>query len=132
MSNASWTVEPNVSVNGLLFGSARSVVRKMLGRPESVFRKTATSTNTTDAYSGYHVYYTANDTLEAIEFFGDSIELTVDSSIIFPGTLASVRKALPDLEGKYGFYESKRYSIGVYEEDNEIISILIGRKGYYQ
>ncbi len=130
MSNI-WVVEPNESVNGIRFGTDRKTVREILGRPERIFRKTPDSANTTDAYLPFHVYYSADDRFEAIELFDKKINLSVNSRLIYPGTLDEIRTVLPDLEGEYGSYISKGKSVGIYVEDGEIVSVLVGRKDYY-
>jgi len=131
MSNTGWNVIPNVSVNGLDFGIERTAVRKVLGKPKKVFRKTSSSENTTDAYADFHVYYSPEDQLEAIELFGSNISLSINSQPVYPGTLSSARKILPDLEDCYGSYISKEASIGISAEEGSIVSILVGRKNYY-
>ena len=132
MSNTDWSVIPNISINGMLFGTDRNAIRKCLGKPKSVFKKTPDALNTTDAYAHFHVFYSADDKLEAIEVFGNEISLSIDSQMIFPGTLSAARKILPDIEGDYGFFESKSASVGISAEEDMIVSILVGGKGYYK
>ena len=127
-----WNLVPAVSVNGIEFGTERSVVKKILGKPKRVFRKTPDAGNTTDAYADYHVYYSAEDKLEAIEIFGTGISLSIDSQPVYPGTLSAARKILPDIEENHGSFVSQRASVGIYVEDDSIVSILVGRKEYYR
>lgn len=130
-SNDNWSIIPTVSINGIEFGTDRSIVRKILGKPERTFRKSPTSDNTSDAYSNYHVYYSADNKLKAIEFFGSEISLSINSHTIFPGNLSTARVLLTDLQDSNGSYISKSASIGIYAEEDSIISILIGCKNYY-
>lgn len=131
MNNTCWSLLPTLSVNGMEFGTNRSKVRSILGKPTRVFKKTSTSDNTTDVYVDFHVYYSADDKLNAIEFFGGDISLSIDSQILFPGTLSEAKKVLPDLEECYGSYISRSASIGIGVEGDTIVSVLVGCKGYY-
>ena len=132
MSYTEWNIIPNASVNELEFGMKRSVVWETLGKPRRVFRKSFNSANTTDDYSDFHVYYSAQDQLEAIEFFGNDICLFINSKQVFPGSLSTTKTILPDLEECFGSYISKAASIGIFSEDEEIESILVGCKDYYK
>lgn len=133
MNKNIWEIIPTVSINGLEFGTDRAKVREILGKPKMTFKKTSTSVNTTDAYADYHVYYSADDKLEAIEFFGkNKTIININSRQIYPGTLINARETLPDLKECYGSYISKDSAIGFDIDENEIDSILIGCKDYYQ
>ena len=131
MSNNEWHVIPNTSVNGLTFGMDRLTVRKILGVLNDVFRKSNDSANTTDDYSDFHVYYSSENQLEAIELFSRNISLFINSQLVFPGKLSDAQKILPDLEECFGSYISKVASIGICAEEGNILSILIGCKDYY-
>ncbi len=132
MDNSNWNVLPNVSVNGIAFGTDRSSVRKLLGKPKRVIKKTPDAANTTDVYEDFHVYYSAEDKFEAIELFGGSIIVNINSQPLFPGTLSAAYKMLPDLVEYFGIYMSKSASVGICSEGDTIDSILIGRKNYYE
>ena len=132
MKNTSWNLLPNTSVNGIMFGTDRLTVRKILGKPKRIFKKTADAANTTDAYDGFHVYYSAEDKLEAIELFDSEKKLSINSQQIFPGTLKEARKILPDLVGDNNSYSSKECSVGICTEEEGIISVLVGHKDYYK
>ena len=132
MDNTNWNVQPNVSVNKIEFGTDRAYVRKLLGKPKRVFKKTANAVNTTDAYEDFHVYYSADDNLEAIELFEGSIALSINSHPVFPGTISAALKIIPDLVKNDGVYISESASIGICTEDDTIVSILIGRRNYYK
>ena len=132
MSITNWNLVPAVSINGIEFGTEHSLVKKALGKPKSVFRKTTNSGNTTDAYADFHVYYSADDRLEAIEFFGRNLCLCIDSRSVFPGTLSDAMKTIPDLVECCGTYVSKPASVGICAEDDNIVSILVGCRDYYR
>ena len=132
MDRKHWNLVPGISVGELEFGRDRAMIRQILGSPTNTFRKTASVLNTTDAYPSFHVYYSADDKLEAIEFFGKDIILSIDNQQIYPGTLNVTRKILQDLEEDYGTYISRANSIGVCIEEGSITSILVGCKDYYK
>ena len=132
LSIMNWEIIPNESINGMRFGMERSDVRKILGKPKRVFKKTNEAVNTTDAYLDFHVYYSSDDRLEAIEFFGNNINLCINSHTVFPGSLKVARNVLPDLEDLYGSFISKSSSIGISTDEDIIISILAGCKDYYK
>ena len=132
MNYKEWNITPNVSVEGLVFGMDRSTVRKCLGKPKRVIKKTPESRNTADVYSSFHVYYSAEDHLEAVEFFGGEVRLLINSQLVFPGTLNTATAILPDLEESIGFYISKASSIGLCVEDETIESLLVGCRDYYK
>ena len=128
----SWELIPNDSVNGMKFGMERSEIRKLLGKPEKVFRKTSAAVNTTDAYADFHVYYSAEDRMEAIEFFNGNINLYIKLQRLLPGTLNEARSLFPDLTGSDEFYTSKASSVAICLEADKIVSVLVGRKDYYK
>ena len=132
MSSSKWELVPAVSINGIEFGTERSVVKKILGKPKKVFRKSSDAANTTDAYANFHAYYTADDKLEAIEVFGSSISVCIDDQIVYPGTLSAAIKVLSDLVECYGSFISKAASVGISAEDDNIVSLLVGCKDYYR
>lgn len=131
MSKMCWSLLPTLSVNGMEFGTDRSNVRSILGKPTRVFKKTSASNNTTDVYADFHVYYSTDDKLNALEFFGDGISLKIGSQTLFPGTLSDAKKVLPDLKESYGSYISRSTSIGIGVEGDTIVSVLVGCKDYY-
>ena len=104
----------------------------MLGEPADKFRKSDSSVNTTDVYPSFHVYYSADDKLEAIEFFGKDICISINSKPVYPGKLSAAKEVLPDIEECFGSYISKKCSVGICTEDDTIVSILVGRKNYYK
>lgn len=108
------------------------MVRKELGEPIRTIKKTANAKSVMDVYPDFHVYYSGNKALEAIEFFGEGISLSINSQMLFPGTLSAARKILPDIEERFGVYISKSTSVGICVEGNTIISVLTGCEDYYE
>lgn len=123
-------MEPNHRINGLEFGREHSVIRDALGDPIRII-KDYDSESIIEVYPTYHVYYAKDNKFEAIEFFGNNVHLSINSQLFYPGTLNDAREILPDLEEKYGTYLSKKYSVGFSVEEDKIISVLVGREGYY-
>lgn len=124
-------MEPNYRINGFDFGRDRSLIREELGNPVRSFQEYE-SKNTVDVYPSIHVYYSEDNKLEAVEFFGKEIRMSIQSQPVFPGTLRSARKILPDLEDCYGSFISRDSSVGITAENDSIISVLVGCKDYYK
>lgn len=128
-----WKINPTISVNGIVFGESRDVVRGILGQPFREFKKTPFSKNTTDAYDSYHIYYDNQNRFEAIEFFGD-VKVYVGRCVVYPGKKDKLLKVFEDLvDDGYG-YTSLNSSVGaVLADDNtKLDGILFGCKGYYR
>ena len=123
-------MEPNHRINGLEFGRDRALIREELGEPTKTFQE-YDSKSTVDVYPSIHVYYSTENKLEAVEFFGKDICLSINSQTIFPGTLSIARKIMPDIEECYGTFVSKASSVGISVEGDSIVSILVGCKNYY-
>lgn len=126
-------VIPLVQVNDIRFGMSRSEVRAILGEA-CEFSKTVFDSNLTDDFGYCHVFYDDNDKCEAIEIFSDA-EVYIDNKLIFPTTKEAVIKLFKDIlddliQDEEGFI-SYKYSIGIYAPDEDMESILIGTKNYY-
>ena len=71
-----YKIELTKSVNGLPFDSSRQKVHQTFGKPIKSFRKSSLSKSYTDDYGVFHVYYTPDNQMEAVEFFsGAELEL---------------------------------------------------------
>ncbi len=130
MNKDHWILVPNHQINGLDFESDYAIIKKELGKPQKICKEYE-SNSRFEVYPSFHVYYSANNKFEAIEFFGKAISLSINSQIIFPGTLNTAQRIFPDLEECHGSYISRTYSIGIYAENDIIVSILAGCKDYY-
>ena len=127
-------VVPGISVNGVAFGCDRAEIRKKLGNDFKEVKKNIFSRNTMDVYKDYHVFYSKDNTFEAIEVFGEVI-VKMNKKVVFPGQLKGLMRELPELE-KDGAdsYVDKTCSIALTvlpEEQDRIESILFGSKDYY-
>ena len=131
MDRKYWNLEPNNRINGIEFGRDHVKLREFLGKPGNTIQEYG-SDCIVDVYPFCHVYYSAKGKFEAIEFYGNDIILEINSQRVYPGTLSTAKKILPDLEDNFGTYVSKSSSVGIGVDGNNIISILVGCKDYYK
>ena len=124
-------VIPNISVGIINFGEDRQKVRDVLGLDYTEFKKTKFSKNTTDNYGDFHVFYDEDNKCEAVEFFG-GVELSIDEIKIFPSTVEILIKTVEGFkQDNYGYLNTQK-SIGITNNENQIESILIGKRNYYK
>ena len=126
-----WEIKPLVSVGEIKIGMNRDEVHKLLGQQHKEFKKNKFSKNTTDDYGRFHVFYTTNNMVDAIEFF-EGIELVLDGKVIFPIKTDDIEKMIPGIVKDGNSYTNIEESIGIEAEDTMADSILIGSKGYYE
>ena len=122
----------NKSINSLEFGVDRKTVRKEFGRKYKEIKKNVFSKSTTDAYDGFHVFYSEDDKLEAIEIFSGKV--LIEGKEIFPGTIDEAKNLIKGLKKSDYGYISKDKSVGITEsdlKDGKIEAILLGCEGYY-
>ncbi len=121
------------SVNGVAFGADRSVVRQAFGDDYTEFRKSKYSKNTTDDYGDFHLFYSAENTLEAIEIFSGSMVEVNGKRLCLecPAIIDWVQSVDPAAEKDNDGIVSKKMSIGVYAPYQEFETLLFGKKGYY-
>lgn len=134
MDKEKFEVIPQISVNGVFFGTNREETRKAFGAHFKEFKKTSFSKNTTDAYDSFHVFYTSDNKFEAIEFFGN-VKVLIGKRLVFPGKVSRIQKLFEDFEDDGEGFTSIKYSIGItIDEDNplKIDGILFGSEGYYE
>ena len=123
-------VEPLKKVDKIEFGMERELVRKLYGKYEE-FKKSEYSENTTDDFGSFHVYYDENNKCEAVEIF-DDVEVTVNGEKIFPVKIEEAQKIESSLVRDEEGLISIEKSIGIYAPDEDMESILFGKKGYYE
>jgi hypothetical protein len=124
-----WNVKPAADINNIAFGTDRETVRAELGAPVKEFKKSKYSKNTTDDYGKFHVFYDADNNLEAIEIFEGTV--SVEGKKIFPGSLRNVMSLDDSFEQDEEGCTSSKLEIGVYAPGGNIESVLIGCEGYY-
>lgn len=122
------------SVNGIPFGADRAAVRTALGNNFKEFKKSKFSKNTTDDFGSCHIFYSVDDTLEAIEIFSGAT-ICVNNKVISlecPELIEWVKSLDPEAEEDSDGIVSKKLSIGIYAPYQEFESILFGKKEYYR
>lgn len=126
-----WKFKPLESVGAIKFGMKRDDVHKLFEEKCTVFRKSKFSKNTTDDYGKFHVFYTADDMVEAVEIF-EGIEITMDGDVIFPIKTSEIEKNIQGIVKEDGSYIHIEKSIGIGTDSINAESILVGVKGYYE
>ena len=125
-----YTVTPLIGFGNIQFGMLRNEVRNMLGMPVCEFKKSKFSKATTDDYGEFHVFYTADDRFEAVEFF-DEVRIQDNMGNVFPESADALVQLPYSFSEEYGSYISQEHSIGIYAPDQRVESILFAAKGYY-
>lgn len=126
-----WELKPLVSIGAIKFGMSREELRNLLGNKYTEFRKTKYSKNTTDDYGRFHVFYTEENKVEAVEIF-DGIEVLLNNEVIFPVAASEIERKIPGIEKSGDEYTHVDMSIGIATEDAKTESILLGEKDYYK
>lgn len=129
-----WTLNPTKSIGDIIFGMSRDEVRKVFANNPTEFQKTDSCENTADDFGYCHVFYDKDNRCDAVEIFdSESINVTFNDIIIFPGTCDNLKAVFKDItEKEAGYLISVSSSIGAYAPDNEIESILFGKSEYYK
>lgn len=127
-------IEPYEKVGNIKFGSERETVRKDNGNFKE-FRKSRFSKNSTDDFSSFHVFYSEDDRVEAVEFFRES-NLYFHDIQLFSQSYSDLKARLNALDSNITEDESgiiyKTLGFSVYSPDGEQVeSILVFEKGYY-
>ena len=131
MDMKKWNLVPGKSIGPLEFGMDRASVRELIGEKFKPFKKSLFSKSLSDSYKSFHVYYSKEGVLIAIEFF-DGVEITLDGQKIFPGNFEKARSSIKGLNEQSGIYISKSMSVGITLSDADgIETLLVGCKGYY-
>ena len=125
-----WELIPNVSVGKIRFGMKRDELHSLFETKCTEFKKSKYSKNTSDDYGWFHVFYTPDNLVEAVEFF-DGVELKLNGKVIFPINTEDIGSAIPGIEKEGNSFTHIEKSIGIEAEDSKAESILVGAKGYY-
>lgn len=123
-------VTPLVGFDSINFGMSRSQIRNILGAPIREFKKSKYSKNTTDDFGAYHVFFDANDKLEAVEFFEETL-ISDNHGNVFPQTVEDLKKLPYHFEFDSDSYICSEFSIGIYAPGGRVESMLFACKGYY-
>lgn len=127
-------IEPYERAGNIKFGSERETVRKDNGNFKE-FRKSRFSKNSTDDFSSFHVFYSEDDRVEAVEFFRES-NLYFHDIQLFSQSYSDLKARFNALDSNITEDESgiiyKTLGFSVYSPDGEQVeSILVFEKGYY-
>ena len=127
-------IKPYERVGTIKFGSNRETVRKDNGNFKE-FRKSRFSKNSTDDFSSFHVFYSEDDRVEAVEFFRES-NLYFHDIQLFTQSYGDLKTRLNALDPNNTEDESgiiyKTLGFSVYSPDGkQVESILVFEKGYY-
>ena len=127
-------IEPYERVGNIKFGSERETVRKDNGNFKE-FRKSRFSKNSTDDFASFHVFYSEDDRVEAVEFFRES-NLYFHDIQLFSQSYGDLKTRLNALDSNITEDESgiiyTTLGFSVYSPDGEQVeSILVFEKGYY-
>ena len=124
-----WNVKPGKEINGILFGTDRSVVREKLGMPENEFKKSKFSKNTTDDYKDFHVFYDAENKVEAFEIYEGVVY--INDTKIYPESVEEIIVRDNSFAKEDDGCTSVKNAIGIYAPNGDAESVLIGCEGYY-
>ena len=120
-------------MNGVPFGEKRQRVREAFGDDFKEMSKTLFSKNTMDAYSNFHIFYTPDDTFEAIEIFPEN-NIIVDGKNI-EWTYSAVQTWLKEVDSTMIINTegilSNILSVGIYAPNGKIESILFAGENYF-
>lgn len=121
------------SVNGVAFGTDRTVVRHAFGNDYAEFKKSSSSKNTTDDYGCFQLFYSAENVLEAIEICSDTLVIVNGKELTLkcPEIIEWIQSVDPTAEKESDGIISKKMSIGLYAPCNEFETLLFGKKDYY-
>ena len=122
-----WNLKPLMSIGCIHFGMKRDELHSEVNREFKEFKKNKFSRNSSDDYGSFHVYYDAENRVEAVEFF-EGVEIAVNGSVIMPASITEVMKVLPDLTEDCGMYVSMKNSIGITAPEGMVESVLVGAK----
>ena len=126
-----WELKPCESIGPIKFGMDRSAVRKIIQIKCVEFQKSKYSKNTTDDFGWFHVFYTTDNKVDAVEIF-EGIEIIMDGIVIFPIKTSDILNLIPDIEEDNGSYTHVEKSIGIEADSENAESILVGSEGYYK
>ena len=125
-----YEIKSYVSVGNINFGEERDSVRLKNGNYKE-FKKSKFSKNTTDDFSSFHVFYDAENKVNAVEFFESVYMNNID---LFSKTYEELKNIFLDStceEDDCGII-FKSYGFSLYSPDKKTIeSVLVFKKGYF-
>ena len=124
---------PYNSYGCIKFGASRNEIRSAIGIYKE-FKKSPFSKNTTDDFGGFHVYYSDDNYVEAIEVF--SGEIKFNDEIMFPTTLSVFTKIMNTFDSeimkKNDHIISRALGCCASVNEGTIDGIILCSKDYFQ
>ena len=127
-------VDLTKKINGVPFGTSRTQTRETFGAEFKEMKKAPTSRNTMDVYKSCEVFYTADNKLEAVEFFIEEAAIIVEGEKVPTDYEQCVEwlKALDsDIEENDDGIISKKCGVSIYAPDKKIETILFATAQYF-
>ncbi len=121
------------SINGVKLGELRPKVRESFGANFREIKKSPLSKNTMDAYKTFHVFYTSDNLLEAVEIFPE-VTVVLNGQEI-PSKFADAKNWLKEqdasVEENADTISSRKLGISIYAPEGKIESILVAKREYF-
>lgn len=130
MSNK-YVINPCKGFNHIVFGEKRQSVRSVLGEYKE-FKKTKLSQNSTDDFGDFHIFYTSENEVEAVEFFEGNI--TIDGKLILTDKETALKNLYElDSDTVVSLEDaiSKKLGISIYFPNETVESVLIAQSEYF-
>ena len=128
-----FNIKSQKSLNGVKFEEMRDNVRKAFGNDYREMKKTPISKNTMDAYKEFHIFYTPDNRMEAIEIFPENRIIIDDEEMPMEYNDAKTwikRLDTCATETNDGI-TSLSLGISLYAPDGKTESILVAKKQYF-
>ena len=125
-----WELEPLKSIGNIKFGMDRDEVHKLFDDDGTEFKKSKFSKNTSDDYKRFHIFYTSDNKVDAVEFF-EGIEIVLDGKVIFPINTDEIESFIPGIEREGESFTHEKKSIGLETNSGKAESILVASEGYF-
>lgn len=125
-----WELKPLESIGCIRFGMDRKEVHDLFEYKCTEFKKSKFSKNTSDDYKTFHVFYTADDKVDAVEVF-EGVEILLESKLIFPIKTKDIESVITGIEKDGQSYTHVAKSIGIEAGGDDAESILVGSRGYF-
>lgn len=126
-------VKTGTSVDGITFGTSREKVREHFGEEYREMKKSKFSKNTMDAYSFCHIFYTGENTLEAVEIFPES-QVLIDGQQLpdeYDAAVKWLQSIVSDVLLDEDGATSTKLGISLYAPNRKIESILVADSQYF-
>lgn len=129
-----YEIELGKSFSGICFGADRQATRDNLEMDFREFKKNKFSKNTTDAYDGFHIFYSANNTFEAVEVFPSTV--IVVSGAVIPWDYDIIKAWILKIDSTAKITEdeitSVKCGLSLYAPNFEIESITFAQPQYFE